>query len=97
MYFQGQKAPEGQMIKSGTLVIISGWITLIGVIVVIAVMWLNTTPGNITATDPDFVPLNIDSITEQSITELNSLTKNGNLPVVASPADLGRDNPFAPY
>lgn len=85
------------MIKSTTLLTIGSWLTFLGVIIIALIMWLNTNPSGITATDPELIPLAVESINEESVIELNSLSKNGNLPVVTTPSDLGRDNPFATY
>jgi len=85
------------MNKSFFISILGGWITLGVVVVLMFIMWFQTTPKLPSEIDPSLTPLALDSISDQSVSELNSMIKNGNLPVTVDPSNIGRDNPFSPY
>lgn len=85
------------MNKTSTLTLLGAWIVLIVVISMSVSIWFKSAPILQENTNPDLEAVQIETISTEAILELNSLVKNGNLPLVVTPADLGRDNPFAAY
>jgi uncharacterized membrane protein YccF (DUF307 family) len=85
------------MNKSLLKSVLGGWIVFVAVVVLIIILWFRSTPSQTAVADSSLTPLALDAISKDSIQELDSLVKNGNLPVTVNPADLGRDNPFIAY
>lgn len=83
--------------KTVLLSTIGAWLAFLGVIVLAVVIWIKTNPGSVLVTDQALLSLPVEQINSDATIELNSLTKNGNLPIVVNPADIGRDNPFVQY
>lgn len=76
---------------------IAGFVSLICVVIVSVWMWNSTTPSEISSDGMSNIqPLNLDAINKASVTEIESLQKNGELPIVLNPAEVGKTNPFIP-
>lgn len=83
------------MEKSKRISWLAGGGFLVVVLVISFWFWTKTTPsGELSALDSSLAPLKTDQISKDAISKINTLQKNGDVPVVVNQANLGKDDPF---